>query len=582
MPFGGVSTASGGDPRLMVEMNRRRFLVLAATGTVVLGACGGRGGGSSTTLPVPVTASPGGRLLTASELPPAPRRRLRLAGSPEFGRPHPFNYVPPTYGGLLLVYDTLLLPDATGALIPWLAEAHEVSPDGMTHSFTLRQNTLWHDGRPLTADDVVFTFDYVTEKSAGGKLPPFLFGRPENVRQVRALDPRHVEVRLDKPAVTFAAAVAGRLPIVPRHVWSTVADPRSALDTGLLVGSGPYRLEEFGQSGALYVANDEFFLGRPFTQRLEMPAVGDPLAALAKGDIDAAGSQASPTSTKVLARFQANSEKYAILLSPPGFLVALYWNLAKGGPLGDLRFRHACAMAIDRADLVRRLFAGNATPGNPGLLTPGHPMYRSVEQYNFDRSAANRLLDDAGYERGSGGVRVGPDGKPLSFKLATTPAQAAAAQFLVRSLASLGVKVTIDPFDNEFFITPDYDMALYFFGGVGGDPDIMRAVYSSRFTKVFFSAQGYANSEFDELAERQVVTLDEAERTQLVGRMQEIVASDLPLLPLHYPTPFLVLDRSKFDQAAYPPDSGQSGGPLSKQALVTGVATGGTEIRPIR
>jgi peptide/nickel transport system substrate-binding protein len=123
-------------------------------------------------------------------------------------------------------------------------------------------------------------------------------------------------------------------------------------------------------------------------------------------------------------------------------------------------------------------------------------------------------------------------------------------------------------------------MAILFYGGVSSDPDYMRQVYSTKRPKQSFqSTLGYANAEFDELADRQLVTVDDAERFRIVARMQEIVAADLPILPLWYPIPFQVYRRSVFDEWSY--EYG-SGGPYNKQVLVTGVDTGGLDIRPIK
>jgi peptide/nickel transport system substrate-binding protein len=129
----------------------------------------------------------------------------------------------------------------------------------------------------------------------------------------------------------------------------------------------------------------------------------------------------------------------------------------------------------------------------------------------------------------------------------------------------------------------DYEMAVHPGGGVAGSPDFMRQIYSSDpDTELFFAAHGYRNEEFDELAERQRVTFDEEERRAVFARMQEIVADDLPLLHLYYPSPFLVQRKGGFDAWTFPdpdtlynPETATSG----KQPFVTG-RTSGLEIRP--
>ncbi len=123
----------------------------------------------------------------------------------------------------------------------------------------------------------------------------------------------------------------------------------------------------------------------------------------------------------VLAPFRDNPA-FQVFEGPPGNMGSgLFWNLARGGALADVRFRRACARAIDRVDLVQRLLGRNGEPGNPGWIPPANPFHVAVEQYPFDRAAAEALLDSAGYRRsGSQGVRQGPDGQPLRFTLLVT------------------------------------------------------------------------------------------------------------------------------------------------------------------
>jgi peptide/nickel transport system substrate-binding protein len=480
------------------------------------------------------------------------------------------------------IYDTLLLADATGAVQPWLASRYERSPDGLSYTFELRDNVRWHDGRPLTPEDVVFSFEYFAAKRS--KLPPYLIGGPQNVEGVKAVGGRRVEIRLDRPVVTFLRGAASTFPIVPKHVWAPIDDPARAQEVGVLVGTGPYRLDTYtrGEGAYLYTANDGFFLGKPFVQRLELRAVEDELNALRAGAIDAAGppSSGAPVGRDALAPFRSDPA-YGIVEGPAEFPSTLNWNLAKGGALADVRFRRACAMAIDREGLVKRVLGGMGKPGNPGFLPPDHPFHVDVEQYRFDRAGANRLLDDSGYPReGSKGMRRGPDGKPLRFTMAVIPVLSPVVELVVDALEAVGVQLDLDPVEPFQLFTNqvDYEMAVVFYGGVSGDPDYLRTVYSSKGTRGFQSARGYADPEFDNLAEKQLVTLDEGERKGLIARMQQIVARDVPVLHLYYTVPFVAFRKSVFTQWSY--DRGA--GPYNKQLFVTGTNRGGLTVRPIK
>ncbi|MGI8425851.1 MAG: ABC transporter substrate-binding protein, partial [Actinomycetota bacterium] len=223
---------------------------------------------------------------------------------------------------------------------------------------------------------------------------------------------------------------------------------------------------------------------------------------------------------------------------------------------------------------------GLGEPGNPGFLPTDHPFHVKVEQYEFNRRAANRLLDEAGYKRGAGGIRTGPDGKPLNFEMAVVPEVAPTVEVVIEQLKALGIAIKLQPVDLFLLFSGKVKtpMTLQPHGGMRGDPDFMRVVFSSRYEKRFFAPKGYTNAELDDLADRQQQTLDEGQRKQMVARMQEIVAADLPYLHLYYPRPYTVFRKEVFDQWT----SAQAAGPSSKDTYVTGTKAGGTEIRPIR
>ncbi|MCA1570395.1 MAG: ABC transporter substrate-binding protein [Chloroflexi bacterium] len=516
-------------------MDRRRFLrgTVGVAGAVVLGGCNGTDDASS---------GPGSSLLPAegpAGLEPVPRPTLRLPGG-DFGFPSPFTYSRgPGYWRMSYLYDTLLWKDSTGDLLPWLASGFERSEDGLTYTFGLR-------------DDVRF------------------------------------EVRLTRPVVTFLRSVAGALPIVPRHIWASVDDAAAASDLAVLVGTGPYRLQTYsqGEGAYLFTANDDHFLGMPFVERIEYQPVGDELTALMAGEIDAGGPPPlGGARPEALAPF-GNDASFGVLDGPADATSALYFNLAAGGALADVRFRRACAMALDRDDLVERLLGGNGEPGNPGFLPPSHPSHHDVEQYPFDVEAANALLDDAGYARDGTGIRQGTDRRPLRFSLLVgNQAPSPVAELLVGVFGVIGVELNPEgadpPTRDARTAAGDYDIALIGYGGLGGDPDYLREVYSSRVPRRFQSVSGYTNAEFDEIADQQLVALDDDERAQLVDRMQEIVAADVPLLPLFYPTSFHIFRESVFDQWYFTPGGFANRIPTvyNKQVFITGLQTG-TEVRP--
>jgi peptide/nickel transport system substrate-binding protein len=548
-------------------LDRRQFLLaaLGGAGALALGSCkpskSGAGGGKG--------SRPTLRLPNAATGFPSP-----FASNADFG-----------YNQMILLYDTLLWKDGGGQLLPWLAKSYKASDDHMTHTFELRDGVKWSDGRPLSADDVVFTFGYYAEQEE--LSPPVLIQPPQGIAKVTASGPTTVVVTLDSPSVTFPEQVAGALPIIPKHVWSSISDPGATQDPKVLVGSGPYRLDSYRDDGGplLYSARDDYFLGAPYVRRIEMNAIDDGFTALLSGATDMA--RGFGLRDDILSSFQRD-EAFAMVTQQGNFARGvLYWNLGRGGPLADVRFRQACAMAIDRKDLVTRLAAGRGLPGNPGLLSPENPFFTPVPRYELDVAGANALLDSAGYGPGPGGIRQDPQGKPLSFELRIDTAEAPMSEILVGALRRVGVDLRAKPvqlgpelFGNKLF--GGYDMVVLPFpgpspGGPNGDPDILRRVYSSQVPPSLTGASKYANPAFDALAEKQRVTFDEQERKGIVADMQKMVAGDLPILPLFYPEAAIIFRKKVLDQWYFTPSQFPTSAE-NKQLYVTGQKSG-TQIR---
>lgn len=513
--------------------------------------------------------------------------------SGQFGFPSPFSCIGgPGYMRMMLIYDSLLWVDGDGAVLDWLTTSHTSSADGLTWTFVLRGGIKWSDGMPITADDVVFTINYFKSASIFG---PLVIAQPEGVASAVAKDSTTVEIALDHPAVTFERGVAAAVPIVPRHIWSNVTDPTNPK---VLVGTGPYRMTSFdADSGNMsFDARDDYFLGKPFVKRIEITPVGDELSAVRGGALDVGDVQ--QTRPQALAPFQSDSS-YGVLKGPSNFTYPLFFNLRKGGALADVAFRRACAMAINRPDILYRIVGGLGEVGNAGFLPPSHPFYAQVQQYAFDVGGANKMLDQAGYaSKDSTAVRKGKDGTPLAFQLLVeNDPVPPVADLVVSSLKAIGVTLTVKAVDlptlftltSEAALQPgggSVDMAITLFPGPGGtsvisDPDYLRRVFYSGGSPGPNRAIGYANPQFDTLAMQQLSESDVTKRKQLITQMQQILAADVPALPLYYGTEYAVYRKAAFDAWYYSPGGFAMGivAVFNKQVFVTG-RRAGIAIRP--
>ncbi len=541
-------------------MRRREFLSLLFKSLVVTGCLPASSG------PGPTPVSPGDMV-------------LRLPGG-DFGFPGPFTYSRgPGYIRMSLIFDTLVWKDSDG-LIPWLATAWEASPDGLKWTFDLRGGVRWHDGRSLTADDVIFTFEYLRRQPL-----PVVRG-VEFVREVRQVGEGRVEVVLDRPYAPFLVNVAGSVPVLPRHVWERVSDPLRFTGPEALIGSGPYKLISYDQAAGayLYEANPDFWLGKPYVRRMELLPVADALLALEQGVVDAAGLPVEGgVPPEVISRFERNPQ-FGLISQPGEWNPAIHFNLAKGPPYSDPNFRRAWAYAIDREELVRRVLQGLGRPGNPGWLAYSNPWRNpNVEQYPFDPDRARALLEGAGYRDTNGdGVRELPDGRPLEVPLYfESPAFVRVAEIVRDRLRAVGIALTLRPGDrntmDSLTAAGNYEVAIISYGGLGGDPDYMRQVFSSRSpARGFQRVHGYGNPQFDELADRQLAAADPAERKRLVDEMQAIIARDLPVLPLYYPTNYFIFRKGAFEAWYFTPGGVGPGVPTTwnKHAFVTGEVKG--------
>lgn len=507
--------------------------------------------------------------------------RLRFSGG-DYGYPSPFAYL--RGAGLIMasyVFDTLLWQDSTGEPISWLAKEWSHSPDGLEWRFTLRDNAKWQDGQPVTAEDVKFSFDYVTTGAAAStsRLAPSL-----DLKEVVTDGPNVVVVRLSKPTAVFEEDVAMRLFIVPQHIWSSVTDPAKFRDAKALVGSGPYKLESQDEAAGsyLFTANDSFYLGSPYVRRIELVPAPDELLALQRGAIDAGEILEDPAPDEQIKAFEAN-KSLTKLEGSYDWMLALHVNLAKGFPYDRKEFRQAVAYALDRKDMVTRLLAGRGEPQSVGGLTVGHPMIApDLPAYDHDVAKAKTLLDGLGLKDTNGdGLRELPDGKPFVQELqANNRFTSKSSELIKEYLREAGIDVRPQILDkataDDSAGKGNYTMALIGYGGMTGDPDQnLRSRYAASPKSTSFTrAIGYSNAEVTDLANRQLTTLDAAQRTTLVQQIQRIVAEDVPIIPLYTPRRMTFYKAGIFDNWYYTPGCTPCRGTRNKHMLVTGKKVG--------
>jgi len=450
---------------------------------------------------------------------------LTIANSTgDWGFPSPYGHYSrgPGYVRMSLIFDTLVWKDQNG-FVPALAEKWEYMPAENAYVFNLRNGVTWNDGEPFSAQDVVFTYDYIAEH-------PYQWVDASIVKKAEALDDSTLKITLEKPYAPFLDQVAGTLPILPEHIYQDVSDPEGFQDPEALTGTGPFKLADYNkaQGTYLYEANEDYYQGSPTVQELRFVKVSEEMAAasLKKGDVDAAAVQGEMVQG----------------LEDSGFNViegAHDWNAKlmmnhQEEPLSDVRLRQALAYAIDRQALVNTALRGFGLPGSPGLYASDNQWYNpDQEQYAYNPSRAEALLEELGFSKD--GQYYSKDGTPLELELLVTSVNERAGEMIKQQLEQAGIKIdlrsvdakTLDSLVGEW----KFDLALSGHGGLGGDPNILNKVIIGQ---GFNSARYDADPELSQILKKQNAEMDPEKRKELVYEAQEIYARDIPALSLYY------------------------------------------------
>lgn len=420
-----------------------------------------------------------------------------------------------------LVYNSLLRADEQSRLQPELAESWRMTDD-TTYVFDLRKDVRFHDGRPLTAADVKFTYESIldprSQSPKRGLLKP--------LASVEALAARRVQFRLNSVHAPFVEQFT--LGIVPAgsatRGLSSVQSP---------LGSGPFMIQsiESGERVTLK-ANPHSWQGKPPLDGLVFKIVPDAMVRVLefqRGSVDFMQNDLEPD---MLPWLRQNTD--AQIAAAPGTTYQ-YIGINFTHPiLRRKKVRQALAYAIDRESMIRHLLKDTVAPAN-GLLAPLNWAYDdSVPRWPYDPARAKRLLDDAGFPD--------PDGDgPLprfrvSFKTTNIDLRRRIAEALKEQLRAVGVELEIRSYEWGTFFADikKGNFHLYSLAWVGVmDPDIFYQIFHSQSVPPAGDNRGrYDNPDLDRLLEQGRRTTDAAERARIYRRAQAIIADDLPYIPL--------------------------------------------------
>ena len=293
------------------------------------------------------------------------------------------------------IYAPFIMRDANLKPVPWAAESWKVI-DGQTVDVTIRAGMKFNDGKPVTVEDVKFTFDFIAE----WKFPSFARFY-DNIDSVEITGERSVRFKLKQPYSPFVTNILGYAFIAPKHVWEKVGQDKSLKSPADWpndnpVGYGPFKLAEWKKNAVLRMqANADWFQPPHFSDVywLIVPAIDSQLGMLQNGEADIMAWTLTPSQIKRLADSPTIEAKSAPSHAPRD----LRFNLVLA-PFDDLAFRQAIAFSTDRKQLVNTLLDGAGTPGNDTFLSPKLPEANTaLEVREFSIEKARGILQAAGY-----------------------------------------------------------------------------------------------------------------------------------------------------------------------------------------
>lgn len=487
-----------------------------------------------------------------------------------------------------ITYEPLASFDNEGNLIPFLAaeipslENGGVAPDGMSVTWKLKPDVKWSDGQPFTADDVLFTYQFVShpDTKAVNSADYSIIDR------VDIIDDLTVIIHFKTITPDWASVFVGRSGmILPRHVFeaSKKADISDAPANQKPVGTGPYRMVEYKTEDMLIIGEDvvntikivyeaNFFFresGKPYFQRVELLGGGDAMTAakavLVDGSVDLAWNlQIAPETLQEL----ATSSKGQIISSPGALVERILFNrtdpnrTTETGERSSLQFPHpffsekkvrqAFAYAIDRA-AIAALYGETARATTNILVAP--PQYNSPNTatlYPYDLARAAKLLDESGWIDTDGdGVRE-KNGVKLRvlFQTSVNTLRQRTQELVKTAFESIGVEVDLKVIDASIFFAADpnntntgrhfyADLQEYFIGNRFPDPGSYMQAW--RCDQILQQANNWAGGgnvarwchpDYDALTDRATTEIDPVKRAQLFIQMNDLLIEDVAAIPL--------------------------------------------------
>lgn len=411
---------------------------------------------------------------------------------------------------------------------PYLAESWEFSEDSKALTLKLRSGATFHDGQPITSEDVIWSLGVAKDNHPfSSMLAP--------VEALEAPDPQTVVIRMSQPHPAILLSLSALTPILPKHVFDDGQDIKSHPGNNLPVGSGPFKVTAFEPGQHIILErNEDFFLdGRPYLDRIVIRQYQDANSAVLA--LEGGEAQLFPLldSTRLIRRLQGSgnmtvTDKGYAAVGPINWLAFNTEHPA----LSDVRVRQAIAYAIDRNFITNALHSGLSRAAIEPVVE-GSPFFtEAVERYDFDLDKAQSLLNEAGYGEG---------GEKLTLRIDYIPdneeQQRSIAEYVKAALAKVGVEVSVRaspdfPTWAQRVASYDFDLTMdQVFNW--GDPviGVNRTYLCSNIREgvIWSNTQRYCNEDVDRLLNEAGVEPDLARRQELYAEAFGQISRDIPI-----------------------------------------------------
>lgn len=447
-----------------------------------------------------------------------------------------------------LVYDSMVGVNPKLEFEPAMAEKWDISDDSKSVTFYLRDGLKWHDGKPVTTDDIEFSYKFIAHKDYTGPhystinaikgIEEYHAGNTDQIEGIEIINEKTIKITTEEVYAPFFNDIASTV-IIPKHIWNDIPVGEASEATEILrnpIGSGPFKMEEFvADQYVKLVAYDDYWDGRPYLDSFIIQVANEETsqAQMINGEIEFMDISSMDNDTlgfledggAIVQQFSSDGYQYLGLNNR--------LDLFK-----DKKVRQAFAYAIDRQSMVDNLMDGNGTVCNVPLA-PGHWAFPdNVNEYKHNTEKAIDLLKEAGWEYKDG--KMYRDGNPVKITLkypSGNKVRESSAPLIQQNLKDIGIEAELMLMDfgtllQQVVTDQDFEMFLMAWS-LTPDPDGIGIWHSDYTDSGEYNFAGFVNDENDQLLEEGVKYLDIEKRKSIYQDWGKVMNEEMPIVYLY-------------------------------------------------